>query len=378
MIAFTGPVYDSSGYAVASRTVVKLLYSMGVNLGLIPNRSWSIFGAKLDQTDLDRINSLVLPEPNTGKPPAETEKLFLYNMQRNVQGQVNIKFKKMDQIVHTMFETDRCPEAWVPNLNVARWVLLPSRWGVETFLLSGVRNVEYMPFYVDTDVFSPATPKLLDSPEFKFLFMGDLSARKNLRDLLKVFLFTFQGAKDVALVVKTWVGTKDKVKSFAEEIRKLRASLGGNTQYPKIYLYNDFLPEPCMPGFFNSCDCYVSPSCGEGFGLPHLYSMACEKPVISINWGACSDYITDENALPIQYEVKPVPYEIVKQDMNFYGHQWAYPSLEHVSLLMKWVYNNREELPFIGKKARQTVIDKYSLPVVWGLMESFLKRGNIE
>ncbi len=48
MIACTGPVYDSSGYAVASRTVVKLLFNMGVDLGLITNRQWSIFGAKLD------------------------------------------------------------------------------------------------------------------------------------------------------------------------------------------------------------------------------------------------------------------------------------------------------------------------------------------
>jgi glycosyltransferase involved in cell wall biosynthesis len=160
------------------------------------------------------------------------------------------------------------------------------------------------------------------------------------------------------------------------EIKRLRKTIGA-LEYPKINLYSELLPEESIPGFINSCDCFVSPSCGEGFGLPHLYSMSCEKPIISINWSSCSDYMTEENSLALQYEVKPVPYSIVRQDENFYGHQWAYPSLEHLGLLMKWVVDNQDECKVIRRKARETVIEKYSYSVVQNLMNNFLKERGL-
>jgi len=150
-----------------------------------------------------------------------------------------------------------------------------------------------------------------------------------------------------------------------------------NIEYPKIYLYNNVIPEQSIPGFVNSCDCLLSPSCGEGFGLPQLYAMACEKPIITTNYAACSDYATNDNSLLVDYTVGPVPYEIVKADKNFYGHEWANPNTEHLGLMMSWAVNNQSELKTIGVRAREMVIEKYSFSVVSSLMDNFLKERSI-
>lgn len=371
MILFTGPVYDSSGYAVASRGIVNLLCDIGFEVKLFPNKNWKGLGAKLEKEELELIKSLIVD----GGGLVKTDHLTVYSMQTLTQGQIPVEFKKTSEIVHTMFETDRCPVHWVDPLNNVSSVFVSSKWGVETFKLSGVKNVEYMPFWIDTDVFSPETPKLLNDPRFKFLFIGELNARKNLRGLLQAYFHAFRNNKDVVLFVKSWVGTKEKLKIFVESVGSLRTQMGVN-KFPTVILFNDQIPSSYIPGLINSCDCLVAPSCGEGFGFPQLYAMSCAKPVIGVSWSAPTDYFTNENSILIEYEVGPVSYEIVKQDSNFYGHHWAIPNLEHLSRLLKWAYGNKPKLDEIGKVARKTVIDKYNYSVVKGMTEKyFLERS---
>ncbi len=370
MILFAGPCYDSSGYAVASRSVLKLLDRMGVTTRISPYTNWAGLGTKLPKSDFDLINKYLLIN---GKME-ETDTLLLYSMQKTAAGGVPVRFNKAFTAVHTMFETDRVPEDWVTNLNMANWVLVPSKWGVETFKSCGINNSSYMPFWIDTDEFFPYTPKLItDIPQFKFMFFGDLYARKNFRGVLNAYLNRFSNNKDVVLILKMNLVPRDKLREFLIDMKSARK----NMEYPKIYLYNNSIPKQSIPGFINSCDCLLSPSSGEGFGLPQLYAMACEKPIISTDWSSCSDFITKNNALLVDYTIGPVPYDIVKQDKNFYGHEWAIPSTEHLGLLMQWCVNNQSELKAIGAKAREIVIEKYSYEPVSSLMSRFLTERGI-
>ncbi len=370
MIILTAPFFDSSGYAVASRSILKLLDRMGVNTRVTPYTNWAGLGVKLTQSDFDLINKNLLI---SGKME-ETDTLLLYSMQKTVAGGVPVRFNKAFTAVHTMFETDRIPEDWRPNLNMANWVLVPSKWGVDTFRSCGISNAEYMPFWIDTDEFHPHVPKLInDIPQFKFMFIGDIFPRKNFMGVFNSFMSRFQDNKDVVLIVKMNFSARDKLKGFLAEIKTMRK----NMKFPKIYFYNDVIPNQSIPGFINSCDCLLAPSCGEGFGLPQLYAMACEKPIITTNWSSCSDYATKDNSLLVDYTIGPVPYDIVKQDKNFYGHEWANPSTEHLGLLMNWVFTNQSELKTIGTKARETVLEKYSYQPVADLMNIFLKEKGI-
>jgi glycosyltransferase involved in cell wall biosynthesis len=200
---------------------------------------------------------------------------------------------------------------------------------------------------------------------------SDMSARKNLIGLLTAFFNVFRNSKEVCLILKSHI-SKDNLPPLLKDFKLIRNKFSC-PEYPKVYLYPSLIGGGEIPGFINSCDCFISPSCGEGFGLPALYAMACEKPVISIDWSSCRDYINQDTALPLTYKIDTVPYSIVKQDANFYGHQWAYPSIEHLSLLMEWVISHPEEGKQKGKKAREFVIEKYSISKVSDLLKGILK-----
>jgi glycosyltransferase involved in cell wall biosynthesis len=271
-----------------------------------------------------------------------------------------------------MFETNACPDSWIDNLNSADIVFNPSTFGVNSFRNSGVKDVEYLPFPINTDLFSSKTKKIVQADEYKFMAFVDLQARKNISGLLEAFLTSFRNRKDVCLILKLSLVKSGIVDDFKKDFQALRRKFGCSN-YPKVYLYPALINGEAIPGFVNSCDCLVSPSCGEEFGFPALYAMACEKPVISIDWSSCVDYINQETALPLTYKIDSVPYSIVKQDANFYGHQWAYPSVEHLSLLMEWVINHPEECKEKGKKARELVMEKYSLNKVTEIAKNILK-----
>jgi len=359
LITFYGPIYDVTGYATASRSIIRLLADCGYDIGVIPNNSWSIYGIKLSQPDHTLFDRLVV---NTIQSNSN-----IYSMQ-TLTTTSNVKGKKL---VHTMFETDRCPDSWVNNLNQADYIFLPSDFGVHNFRRSGVKNCFYFPFYIDTEKFNPETKKLITRPEFKFLFMGDATPRKNLDMVLISFLNTFRDKNDVSLTIKIFINDLE-LSYFCDRISKVRKKMGVN-KYPYIYLYPQILSNEVIPGFINSFDCLVAPSSGEGFGLPQLLSMASGKPIISPMWSAMMDYINNDNALLLHYDIKEVPYDIVKIDKNFYGHQWAWPSLEHLSLLMKWASDHPVECNTIGIKARETVIQKYSKVKVASILDSIFK-----
>ncbi len=363
---FEGPVYDISGYACAAREMIKSWKHIGLDFKIRPNYQWSQLGAKLTGEEYSLLNSLI-----DRTTPADQFNA-VYQMQRQNHGD-NGKCK----IVHTMFETDSVPELWYDMLRSADEILIPSSFGVNVFKNAGFANVRYMPFSVDTDLFSPTAPKYINSPEFKFLFMGDFSPRKNLDMLLHAFMNTFRGNKDVMLVIKSFAHREKFLPTIMDKLKNIRNQL--RSEFPKILFFPNATEDSVIPGLINSCDCFVSTSHGEGFGIPILYSMACEKPVISIPWSSCADYITMDCSFPLEYSIKPVPYAIVVQDANFFNHSWADPSTEHLCNLMNDIVSQRgsPELKQMGELARQKVIDLYSKEAVQERMVSFFSERRL-
>lgn len=54
--------------------------------------------------------------------------------------------------------------------------------------------------------------------------------------------------------------------------------------------------------------------------------MSMGKPVISINWGGCTEFMNDSNSFLIapEQELEPVHYKLQKTRPGLYlGHKWA-------------------------------------------------------
>ncbi|VVB70792.1 Trehalose synthase [uncultured archaeon] len=83
--------------------------------------------------------------------------------------------------------------------------------------------------------------------------------------------------KDIKIVLAGNPNTG--AKSTYNYCKELIKSL--NLEEKIIVLEN--IPENEITDFYNSLDVYVIPSLWEGFGLPILEAMSCEKPVVSLN-----------------------------------------------------------------------------------------------
>ena len=269
------------------------------------------------------------------------------------QGDVFARNNGRYRVGYTMLETDRIPEEWVRQANQMDEVWVPSRFNVETFRESGVkRPIRVMPLGVDPNYFHPRIKSYPVEEAFVFLSIFEWGERKAPELLLKAFNDEFSAKEDVVLVVKTF--NRDPGVDVQQQIRDLNLrSSGGQI----IVSLNEIVPRYQLGALYRSCDCFVLPTRGEGWGMPILEAMACGVPVIATYWSAQTEFMTPENSFPLEVE-KLVP---ARAKCPYYqGFKWAEPSYEHLRYLLRYVYENREKAREVGQRAAQEVAEKWT------------------
>jgi len=112
-----------------------------------------------------------------------------------------------------------------------------------------------------------------------------------------------------------------------------------------------------MPRLYRAADAFVLPTRGEGWGLPIMEAMASGLPAIVTNWGAHLDFAHENTAYLIDSPgTVPVDDE-QRRRSPFYGadHRWANPSVHHLALLMRHVFEHRAEARARGMRARDSI-----------------------
>ena len=194
-----------------------------------------------------------------------------------------------EKIAYTMFETDTLPMGWVEGLNQADRVFTPSTWGRQIMIDCGVdfSKIQVIPLGVDGSIYNPWGGKLaqLNTPTFKFLMVGRYESRKGYNELFSAFAKAFSQRMDVELLVKA-NSFIDSVST--QQIRALAHQFG----LTNVRFIEGAVDEPTMAALYRSCDCFVFPSKGEGWGLPLIEAMACGLPVISTYCSGHSEYLS--------------------------------------------------------------------------------------
>ncbi|GAX75853.1 hypothetical protein CEUSTIGMA_g3296.t1 [Chlamydomonas eustigma] len=144
------------------------------------------------------------------------------------------------------------------------------------------------------------------------------------------------------------------------------------SQLPKVFVISHLISDQEFPRYYKAVDAFVLPTRGEGWGRPQVEAMSMGLPVISTNWSGITAFLDEKVGYPIKVDGLVTVQD--KDSFLFQGLKWAQPSIEHTRVLMRHVYNEREEARQKGIEARRRMVQNFSSDVVAELLLSELIR----
>ena len=354
-ILYSAPLYDASGYSNFARNFVFSLHKIGAKVRTNPMKLGEAF------PNLTTAESLLLKQLKSKK----THKFNVNVMNTLPTEYPNIMREDCANVGFTMFETSRVPKAWVDECNKTDAILVPSSWNSEVFKKSGVT----VPIYVVPPGIKEAQTEgatinlpMLKNPEkvYKFYSVFEWTERKNPIGLIKSYLATFTGIKDVALFLKVYSGedTPEKRQWLAQQIKEVM-NLMRLDHYPHVILIPEILSTEHMGFFHRTCDCFVLPTRAEGIGLPTMEAMSYGKPVITTKYGGSLQVCNENNSFLIDNQetfVCNMPWiDCYEGNMT-----WAEPNLVHLGQLMKNCYQNPSFAKMVGQIGRKHILTKFN------------------
>lgn len=295
-LLFTGPLLDFSGFAHASRNLLR---------ALIQSEDLDVVARPLQYDALDEGQAFEAPEwlRPLLKKDLQGVDMALQMTTCNVEA---VPVPGIPNGLYTFFETDRIQMAWAEKANEFDFLIVPSKHNAQTLLNSGVRK----PILV-------ANPPC-DSEEyarerepFEIAQAGDrtvfynicqLSTKKGIDALLRAYYAAFAGNPDeVLLVLKTYVNMQGRqqdleiVKQYIQGV-KARCRIPVPNLPPVLPLVYTMSDED-IHALHVRGDAYVCSSRAEGWGIPVFDALAHGKTVISHGAGGLGEFVTRENAL---------------------------------------------------------------------------------
>lgn len=351
-LLWNGPVFNPSGYSAAARGYLKALYDEGINIQLQEKDSWSpirfIF-TKKDREIFVEMQKNKIRDPNIPR------------IWHQIPGSFPIRRGKTE-IQLTVFELTRIPPAWVPRCNRMTETWVPNPFNVKVFGESGVKNLQVAPHGVDTNFFTPhgETLGIKNKADFNFLSVFHWNWRKGFTYLFKAFFEEFSGGEDVALIIKTYHHNMSKEQQNGVKRAILREKMYYKRKNnAKIILAGQNLSDPQMAKLYREADCFVLPSCAEGWGLPYSEAMSSQLPTIGTRHSGQLYFMNNRNSFLIN--IKGLE-RVHDYSYQWYHHnmQWAIPDVNHLKKLMRYVYEHPKEARKRALQARKDMIDNWT------------------
>jgi glycosyltransferase involved in cell wall biosynthesis len=264
---------------------------------------------------------------------------------------------------------------WETNSIPPRWqrafAMIDEIWVYSAFMAENIGAVAPVPVVaLPPPVGRPSEEvepvRLGVPPGFLFLFVFDYLStvqRKNPVGLIEAFRLAFAPGEGPQLLIKT---INAPLRPLAEE-EVLWAAHGR----ADIHVVDRSLSGGELGQLMAACDCYVSLHRAEGFGLTMAEAMAIGKPVIGTGYSGNVDFMNSENSYLIDFTIGRVGAEC---EIYPPEGEWAEPSVEHASALMRRVYGAPEEARRLGAQAARDIAAKLSAPATGGAMRRRLEQ----
>ncbi len=261
----------------------------------------------------------------------------------------------------SIVEYDRVLPEWEPLLENAKVVFTQSEFcrGVFEKVVTDSGKIHVVPY-----ILPPGLPtrahNLRTFPRDKFVVgsVFEWVPRKVPQLLIQAFVEEFRPSESALLALRTYNAPQGAVK----RILKL---LEGNKNV-------EVLPTPIqnLAAFYQSLDCYISCTAGEGYGQTLAEAMACGIPTIGSRHSGNLDFMTDENS----YLVDVGGWTLSEDDPR---QRWKLPKVEKMRAALREVYDlwaKREQNPraYRARSLRKQLTPWRAGRILWQGLNPFL------
>jgi glycosyltransferase involved in cell wall biosynthesis len=158
---------------------------------------------------------------------------------------------------------------------------------------------------VDTSVFNPELSFDIEKKQDKYVFLniGKWEVRKGHDILLDLFNTAFPDENDVEL----WILASELTNSYSseEELKKWKQMY----ESPRIKIIPGAQRHSDIAKIMFFSDCGIYPSRAEGWNLEALETMAMNKPIITTNYSAHTEFCNKDNAYLVDILNKEVAFD---------------------------------------------------------------------
>jgi len=269
-----------------------------------------------------------------------------YTLPRNFKDRF-VKDAKLKLAIYN-YETSILPKAWgqeiahidyaLPSSNFSKKVFVDAGWPEEKCIVvpHGIRPADFLN--------KKRIKNIKTKKRFKFLNVSIPHYRKNIYSLLDAYYGEFSDKDDVCLILK--VSPKRPKYKFEcdvvkEVIKAQRVHKKKRLNLPQVEIikhkYDSIVP------LYNSCDCLVSASSSEGFGLPLLEGLAAGMLVVAPHCTGQADFLNKKNSLEVfSREVEAPPnYQYWRAQR---GATTFMPDIDSLRSSMRSAYENKRGL----------------------------------
>lgn len=231
-----------------------------------------------------------------------------------------------------IFELDKFTDIEKHHLNSCDKLAVCSPWAKKIIEQNGIKVPTFVvPLGVDTDIFKPLAISRTNKDATVFLNIGKWERRKGHEELCEAFSKAFTKNDNVEL----WLSCDNPfigVRNDEWRRRFINSPLGH-----KIKFYGRVTTSQEMANLINQSDIGVFPIKAEGFCLPALEMMACNKPII------ITDYSGPEQFCIPELKLSTSEMEEARDGVFFHGQgKWATIFIDQLIYKMQLAHQKKQ------------------------------------
>lgn len=270
-------------------------------------------------------------------------------------------------IAFWLWELEEFPDEWIKCFSFVDEIWTPSEFASNSIRKKTSLPVNTIKYSISAPIDDAYNRKYFSIPDDKFLFlcMYDSNStinRKNPIGTIESFKKAFsKDDTNIGLVIKV----NNPQQNDIDIIKKM---LEG---YENIYIIPKIMTKTEVNSLIKICDVFVSLHRAEGFGLPLAEAMFLGTPTIATNWSANTEFMNQENACMVDYNMV-----YLEEDYVMYkkGNKWADPNIEQAAEYMKKLYEDNNFYNDISKKAQNYIKENLNLELASKAISNRIKQ----